>query len=217
MTGREAYKYMQHVEQFLIQHNVFSYGLARTPSHTIVRGFYEQRRPDGGVSLIYLECISLAPPHMALVLPVEVTAHALQRAFQRIGTMDDTLLRANLLRAFLTFPIVRPVVEDGHWRQFGLVIEEGIFVGSYDDGTYRIRTFLPASDNGRPSAWREIHTLLWENYSEWTRSETEGGREPSVQFDDLLRGLADRYPFLLAAHEPKNDPLNEAWAARSTQ
>ncbi|WP_133254605.1 hypothetical protein [Paraburkholderia unamae] len=160
MTGRDAHKYMQQVEQLLTRHNVFSFGLAREPGHTIVRGFYEQRRPDGGVSLIYLECSSLLPPHMALVLPVEVTAHALQRAFQRLGTMDQTLLHVNLLRAFLTFPLVRPIVEKGRWRQFGLAIEEGIFVGGYDDGTYRVRTFLPAIDNGRPSVWREIHALL---------------------------------------------------------
>jgi hypothetical protein len=216
MTGRDAYKYMQQVEQLLIRHNVFSFGLARQPGHTIVRGFYEQRRTEGGVSLIYLECSSLLPPPMVLVLPVEVTAHALQRAFQRIGTMDSAVLRVNLLRAFLTFPLVRPIIEEGQWRQFGLVIEEGIFVGSYDDSTYRIRTFLPATDNGRPSAWREIHALLWQNFSEWNRSDIKGGPAPSIQFDELFASLADHYPFLLEAHEPKNDPLDEAWAARPT-
>lgn len=214
MTGREAYKYMQHVEQLLIRREVISYGLGRGVGQTVFRGFYEQSRSDGGVDVIYLEYSSTLPPSMAVALPVEVTAHALQRAIQRIGSMDSARIRQQLLRAFTTFPLIRICVEQDGWRQFGLVTEEGIFVGGLDDGAYRVRTFIAATENGRPSAWRDIHSLLWQCYSDSSRSEANDEPAPAVPFDDLLYGLAKRYPFLLKTYEPKNDPLNEVWASR---
>lgn len=193
---------------------VWSYPLHRTPVYTIFRGFFEQRRADGGIDVFFLQCSSALPPSMALVLKIEVTEHALQRAIQRIGSTDASLLRLQLQRAFTTFPLILNCVEQDGWRQLGLACEEGIFVGGFEDGSYMIRTFIPSTDNGRPSPWRDIHAQLWSNYDEWTRFEVASGPQPAVGFDDLLNSLPVQYPFLLKPYERKADHLDDAWANR---
>ncbi len=214
MSGREAFRYMSRTLRPALEKHLVTFPLLRMEGMTMLCGLFEQRGSTGGIDFFFVIFSSSVLPRDGLIYRVEITPHAMQRIIQRTGLVDSSSVRACLFTAVANIYWFQPWIHREQWRQLGLTCEEGVFVGDVTDDLYRLRTFIPAFDNGRPSRWRTYHQEVWPMMKKRDlQNGTYDAEAASLsEWYVFADGLSKRHGFLLQEHKPGHDYLTEAWA-----
>ena len=147
-------------------------------------------------------------------LPTQISGHALERMFQRIGTINWATIRDCLAGATWFLNAVATPYLQSEWKQCAIPAERGILVGQIGEDIIHLRTFLPDSDLN--SKWRSLYDDLLafssSNKESIDKAALASDDAAGTAFSDLLE--SGRHGWLKDAYMPVDDPLDDAWRCR---
>lgn len=160
--------------------------------------------------------IRIAPDRLLDVtvarLPLRISGHALERTFQRAGTIEWTEV-ADCLGAALTFAsLAAPAYANAGLRQCAVPAEKGLLVGAVKGGALQLRTFLPATDLS--PRWAALHRDLVGAYRDRLSDFHAAAAVPSTNVPEALAAVlaSPAHRWLREAYAEGLDRLAPAWA-----
>lgn len=149
-------------------------------------------------------------------MPVTISGHALERMFQRNGTIQWSMVRDCLAAATLLLNAAVPAYVAAGCRQCAIPAEKGLLVGQVVAGELALRTFLPALDL-RPR-WQSLLSDLT-NFPVKHKQAVEvsaltSDNEAANALQTLLR--SGKHDWLFDPYVPGVDARDEAWRSKES-
>jgi hypothetical protein len=176
------------------------------------------RSPDLGIQHRVIS-LPVDKPQFTDGTIVQITPHALARCMQRNAVMSlEAIERQTWLAVHFADAITRVAGIEG-WKQIGVPVDDGLFVGRYDDDEGPVlRTYFQPLANGRRSRWAPYLEAIGP-ISPMSAADARGGSVPyswiigRIKALDVVRPMRERFPFLLEPYEHTDDPLETRWLA----
>ena len=167
------------------------------------------------IAILYIE---FSPQRIERIvsetLPVIISGHALERAFQRTDSIDWSVVREYLAGAVLFANAVASAWLASGCKQCAVLAEKGMLVGQIVDGTIHLRTFLPETQLG--ARWGALYCDLKDflaEHEQMIHAAALGSNEDAnLAFGNLLATGNRRW--LYQPYVPGKDREEDAWRAR---
>jgi hypothetical protein len=202
---------------FLIVH-----GMVRRRSGVFVAFHPEFTKTDFGWNLgIYWLRFVVSPGMVDDIdrgrLPVEISGHALERMFQRTDAIEWRVIRECLAGATAFINAFASVYANSACRQCAVPAERGLLVGQIEDGTLRLRTFLPDAPLGYrwQALYDDLTRFVTANLDAINAAVLSPDDALKERFANVLRGGSHRW--LTKPYVAEEDPMEDAWRSRGVE
>lgn len=147
-------------------------------------------------------------------LPVTISGHALERMFQRTGSIQWSTIRDCLAAAALLLNAAVAAYIAAGCKQCAIPAEKGLLVGQVVDGRLDLRTFLPELD--LQPKWRKLLSDLSKFLVEHKQAVHTSALTSDDEAANALITLfsSERHKWLCEPYSPSVDPLNQAWRSK---
>lgn len=158
----------------------------------------------------YLEHVSMKR------LPVTISGHALERMFQRTGSIQWSMVRDCLADAALLLNAAIPAHVAAGCKQCAIPAEKGLLVGRVVGSELAFRTFLPGL--ALQPKWQMLLSDLTKFPVEHKQAVETSALTSDDEAESAMKTLlgSGKHKWLFEPFAPGVDPLNEAWHSKET-